>query len=469
MPFQHSSEHREVELRILERIKPKPEERREIEGRIGEFVELVRGVLRERGLDALVTIQGSFAHDTWLSGDRDVDVFVLFPEGWTDEELKGKGFDALLEAARRAGNYQLRYAQHPYIRVKLGELEIDLVPGFNIKSPDSIRTAVDRTPFHTNYLNSVLTDEMRNEIRLLKKFMKAIGVYGAEIRTRGFSGYAAELLVVHYKGFGKVLEAASEWRIPVFVDLLNKRELFNSLRRKYPDSCIYIPDPVDPQRNVTANVSTRSLSTFILAARCYLRSPSEDFFTRAPLHDIDLLREVNTRTFVIVEYELPSPLPPDVLWGEIFRIKGAVTNLLKTLGLDVYDASAWTDEGTYAVVILELAMPHLPRYKLYEGPGVDVEERSADFIKKHLASSHMTWIDEDGRLKSIALRAEVDPVEILSKRSNEYSVAPHFRSLTPKVSLLDERKLDELLRRGAREWIYEFITKTPHWMEKCIS
>lgn len=465
----HSQKHRDIELKVLERIRPKTEEREEIKGRIREFMKLVEDVLRERGLEAQVTVQGSFAHDTWLSGDRDVDVFVLFPESWTEEELKGKGFDALLEAAKRAGNYQLRFAQHPYIRVKLGDLEIDLVPGFNVMSPERVRTAVDRTPFHTKYLNSVLTEEMKDEVRLLKKFMKAIGVYGAEIRVRGFSGYAAELLIAHYKNFGGVLEAASRWRIPVFVDILNKRELFNALRKKYPDSCIYIPDPVDPMRNVTANVSAKSLATFILAARCYLRNPSEVFFAKAPPRDIDIAREINTRTFIVIEYELPSQLPPDVLWGEVLRVKGAVVNLLRTLGLEVYDASAWTDEKNYAAVLLELATPHLPRYKLYEGPSVDIEERSTDFIKKHLASSHMVWIDEEGGLKSIAPRAEVDPLKILAKRSGEYGVAPHFRNLTPNISVLDERKLNELFERGAREWVYEFITKTPHWMEKCIS
>jgi tRNA adenylyltransferase (EC 2.7.7.25) len=52
---------------------------------------------------------------------------------------------------------------------------------------------------------SNLHREQKDEVRLLKKFMKGIGVYGAEIKVKGFSGYVAELLVYFYDSFRNVL------------------------------------------------------------------------------------------------------------------------------------------------------------------------------------------------------------------------------------------------------------------------
>ncbi|MBS7613865.1 hypothetical protein KEJ48_06465, partial [Candidatus Bathyarchaeota archaeon] len=42
------------------------------------------------------------------------------------------------------------------------------------------------------------------------KFAKGIGVYGADIKTGGFSGYLCELLIVSYGDFIKTVESASK-------------------------------------------------------------------------------------------------------------------------------------------------------------------------------------------------------------------------------------------------------------------
>jgi tRNA nucleotidyltransferase (CCA-adding enzyme) len=48
---------------------------------------------------------------------------------------------------------------------------------------------------------------MLGEVRLLKKFMKGTGVYGAEIKIGGFSGYLCELLILKYRSFAQTIEA----------------------------------------------------------------------------------------------------------------------------------------------------------------------------------------------------------------------------------------------------------------------
>lgn len=462
----------EVEKTVLEKITPREEEKKRVEEALRTVVEALRSVLRERGVEAEVTVQGSFAHDTWLSGDRDVDVFVLYPQAWSEEELRGKGFEIILEASRRLGNYQLRYAQHPYVRVRVGEVEADVVPGYKASSAKEVKTAVDRTPLHTAYVNSRLTDELRAGVRLLKRFMKGVGVYGAEVKTRGFSGYAAELLVIHYGGFRQVLAEASKWRPPVFVDTVGGgQQLYKSLRRRYPDSLLYMPDPVDPARNVAANVGARALYTFILAASCYLKNPSEEYFF--PRTTESCVEEVagaaKNRGVVAIEYALETPLPPDVIWGEAYRVRDAVVGLLATLGVEVYDADAWTDESRRAVILVETASILLPAYKLHRGPMPPEPERALDFLLKHLEKGDMVWVSWEGELRALSKRGVETVVELLRARWREYSVAPHFKDVEPSVYPVDGHGFKRLADMGASRWACNFISKTPSWMAKCIS
>jgi tRNA nucleotidyltransferase (CCA-adding enzyme) len=61
-------------------------------------------------------------------------------------------------------------------------------------------SATDRTPF-IHYVKKRLGKTLQDDVRLLKKFMQGIKVYGAEIKTGGFSGYLCELLILHYGSF----------------------------------------------------------------------------------------------------------------------------------------------------------------------------------------------------------------------------------------------------------------------------
>lgn len=463
----------ELELEVLSKIRPKREEYELIWSTYKQVASVLNRVLRERGVEVEVTVQGSVAHDTWLSGDRDIDIFVLFPEKWSKEDVEKRGFPALLDAAKEIGYYELRYAEHPYVRVRVGDVEVDVVPGLKLRDPSLAKTAVDRTPFHTKYLNSVLTDELRDHIRLLKKFMKIIGVYGAEVKTKGFSGYAVELLVVAHGGFREVLEAASRWKPPVFINTLGDRlsdDLVKALKSKYTDSCIYMPDPVDPLRNVTASVSLKSLATLIIASKCYLKNPDRLFFEETPELDLsELVEALRNRCVVFLIYNLREVLPPDVIWGEVQRVASRLTKILGVLGVRVIDYSAWTNEKSLGVVAIELESCTLWKYKHYRGPCiVHEDERIGNFIRKHAGRGFGPWITHEGCLDSLDTREEVSVIKILELKWGEYTVAPHLKEVKPTVEVAGEEAISKLVAEGAGKWLRDFVLKTPIWMEKCI-
>ena len=109
-------------------------------------------------------------------------------------------------------NPRLLYAEHPYVTIDFYQeefkIKIDIVLYFEldlefIKEKGPI-TAVDRSPWHGRFVRENLSDDQKNDVRLLKQFFKANHSYGdkSSVGKVGFIGYSAELLIYY---FGNIL------------------------------------------------------------------------------------------------------------------------------------------------------------------------------------------------------------------------------------------------------------------------
>ena len=129
-----------------------------------------------------VEFGGSYTKGTWLSKDADVDIFVRFKKSTSEEKFekisKKVGFDSL----KKFSPY-VRYSEHPYVEAKMKDTKINVVPFYDVKVGEW-KSAADRSPFHTKYMSKSLTQKMRNEVRILKTFLKSNGIYGAEIANK---------------------------------------------------------------------------------------------------------------------------------------------------------------------------------------------------------------------------------------------------------------------------------------------
>jgi len=181
---------------------------------------------------------------------------MMFPESLPRAELERIG----LKAGEDILHGERMFSEHPYTRGVFEGIEVDMVPCYHLDSTEKLQSAVDRTPFHTSYIKGKLDAEGCNQVRLLKKFMKGIGTYGAEQDSRGFSGYLCELLVVHYGSFRKVLEGALTWRKGMTISI-------DGCRGPKMSSPLVVYDPVDSRRNVSSAVHVDTMSTFIHAAK----------------------------------------------------------------------------------------------------------------------------------------------------------------------------------------------------------
>jgi len=337
---------------------------------------------------------GSYARNTWLRGNLEIDVFILFPEETPIEELERIG----LEIGKAVvDEYELRYAAHPYVHGKVFGVEVDVVPCYKLKSPDKIKSAVDRTPFHHDWLKDRIKGK-ENDVRLLKQFLKANGIYGAEYKVRGFSGYLCELLVVFYGSFLDVVKNAVKWTRDTVIDVPNGR-----VYRKKGGS-FFVVDPVDPKRNVAANLSLDNLAKFVQLCRDFLKKPSLDFFLPKEFDlDEDEFRREN-RVVVVVAFEKPDVVE-DNLYPQLEKACRVVVNNTREFQPMRFGFTA--DDRCY--LIFEFGVRELSRFYRHMGPIFEDEENVERFLKRN----EKVFI-ENGRFWAFKERKHVKPCDAVA-------------------------------------------------------
>ncbi|MFB6228176.1 MAG: nucleotidyltransferase domain-containing protein, partial [Halobacteriales archaeon] len=143
-----------VTERVLERVDPDADERERLEAITGTLLERTREAIADLPVEADPLRVGSTARNTWLAGERDIDLFVRFPADLPREKLEEYGL-AVGHAVLPEGREE--YAEHPYVTGTVEGFDVDLVPCHDVDSAREIESAVDRTPFHTTYVEERLT------------------------------------------------------------------------------------------------------------------------------------------------------------------------------------------------------------------------------------------------------------------------------------------------------------------------
>lgn len=416
-----------LEDEVLDAVRPTPEERERVWAVAQALLQELARRAKAANIPATPLLVGSVDKDTFLR-EPEIDAFVAFPPDTPREDLQRWGLELgqVLEAPER------RYAEHPYTRGRFRGVEAEVVPCYALDRPTDRMTAVDRTPFHSTYVKERMDPAQRDEVRLLKQFAEGIGIYGAEARVQGFSGYLCELLILRYGSLREVLEAAARWRPPV------RLELDREATRKFPEPLAFV-DPVDGRRNAASAVSGESLATFILAAKEYLRQPRRSFFfpalppTSSPE---DLVAAMGDRRTAILGVASAAPdLTEDVVWPQLRKAQQAVVAHLQELEFRVLKTHPFL-EGPEWVLLLELEAGELPPVRRHQGPPTWMGQ-AQDFLAKWEAAPERVagpYVEGDRLL--VDLRREVTRGAEALERG------------LPPLSL--GRNLDEGVRRGYR-------------------
>lgn len=365
-----------VTERVRERVDPGPEERERLAEVAATLIAHAESAVSECPVSADVLQVGSTARGTWLRGDHDIDVFVRFPPDLPREKLETYGLQigwSVIPDGRE------EFAEHPYVTGDREGFAVDIVPCYAVESANEIRSAVDRTPFHSEYVAARLDAALAGEVRLAKGFLKGIGIYGSNLKTKGFSGYLTELLVLEYGSFRAFIETAAEWRLPVELDPEDHSV------RSFDDPLVVI-DPTDPQRNVAAVCSPTNVARLIHHARTFRDDPDTDRFVPTdpdPLGKEEMKRELARRetTPVAVRFDAPE-LVDDQLYPQLERSLGGVRGELDRRGFDTLRAAAFADDS--AVLFIECEITDRPAIERHEGPPVYAGEHASHFYEEYM-------------------------------------------------------------------------------------
>jgi len=460
--------------KVIEKITPSNSERKKISLVIEKILSSLRELKKVYDVGYSIEVVGSYAKDTWLSGEADIDIFILFPPEIPENSLRYYGLTIARQAIERLGGKCFeRYATHPYVEAEIEGLVVDIVPAYKVPSPDKIISPVDRTPFHTRYVVSRINEKLKSEIRLLKRFMKGIGVYGAEIKVQGFSGYLAELLVIYYGSFCNVLKNALKWRPRrVFIDIEHfyKEKEKKKLLKIMPGAMIVI-DPVDKNRNVASALSIQKMCEFIAAAKEFLRKPSLDFFFPSRRHvAIDYVSSLlkNRGTDIIVILTKIPEMAEDVAWGQIYKSLDGLERLFKRFDFKVLSKGAWLSEKNDLFLLFELENARLPFIEKHYGP--PVTSKNADsFLKKYLGSPNTLagpYIEGD-RWIVFRKRKYTNAFNLIRERYQEARLGKHIlESLSENMKIIYGIEILKYLdNKDFREYFYNWLIKIPHWLK----
>ena len=366
-----------VAAAVLERVEPDDEERERLDAVVETLLDRTWEAVADLPVEAEPIHVGSTARDTWIAGDRDVDVFVRFPTDVRREDLEAYGL-AVGHEVLPDGHEE--YAEHPYVRGELSGFDVDLVPCYDVDAASEIRSAVDRTPFHSAYLAGRITPALAAEIRVFKQFLKGVSVYGSDLRTRGFSGYLTELLVLEHGGARETLSAVGDWHPPVRLDPEGHGT------RSFDDPLVVI-DPTDSGRNVAAVLSAENLARLQHHARAVLAEPTVDAFFPGAAQPIateavsEHLARRDTTPIALV-FDAPDAVEDD-LYPQLRRSLAGVGDELDRRGFDTFRRATWAgdldDPDARAVLFFELSVAERPAVERHDGPPVHVREHATEF------------------------------------------------------------------------------------------
>lgn len=341
---------------------------------------------------------GSYAKDTWLSKEADVDIFIKFKKSISDEKFteisKKIGFESM-----KKYNPYVRYSEHPYVEARIKKTRINVVPCYDVNLGEW-KSSADRSPFHTKFMQNTLTLKMRNEVRILKTFLKLIKIYGAEIAKQGFSGYVSEVLIINFGSFENVIKSIAK---------IQQNQIIGKTSKIF-ETPIVIIDPIDSNRNLAAAISNENIGKFILACRSFQNNSTLQFFKpkkiKSPINNLENVLVVK------FNFRIRSP---DIIWGQIKKASTSLTTQLELGGFNVLRNKAHLDGQNDAYLFFLMESTKIPKNYSKNGPEFFREDDCNNFISKNIGKTELMWINDDRKIISLERRRQNDVVKFMTE------------------------------------------------------
>ena len=358
---------------VLESIKPTRAEELKAKKIVSKFL----AKLNKRLVGGEAVVGGSFAKNTWLKGDHDIDIFVLFGKKQDTNKIS----EILEKTIKQVFLFVNKIAgSRDYFQIKYKGYLFELIPVLKIDNPEEALNIMDISPMHVSWVNKNINGK-EDDVRKLKMFMKAANCYGAESYIKGFSGYVLELLLAYYKTFSRLSKAAHKWTDKTIIDIerhYTRNEVLARLNQSKIQSPLIVVDPTWPERNAAAALSKESFEGFKKACLEYVKKPSTKFFD---MKKFDLKKELNRynpKDCFVLEMT-PSLSNRDIEGTKVLKIYEKIYRRLKDQGFEIRRSGWQFDEK--AVVWFVVKNGKLSRNEKHYGPPKKLEKAIEILVK----------------------------------------------------------------------------------------
>jgi len=347
---------------ILKKIKPSHEMTKEIKKLANEFIKKIK----IKGTKTV--LGGSLEKGTWLNGMHDIDIFVKF--NYKRFKSKSEKISDILEKNIKKLKTVRLHGSRDYFQVKKGRFTIEIVPILNIKKATQAVNITDISPLHAAWVKK---HKLQDEIRLTKVFAIAQHVYGAETHIRGFSGYVLEILTIYYGSFMKFIIGVAKWKKQTVIDPeKNLKNPLKELNESKIQSRLVLVDPVDKRRNAAAVLSAENYNKLILAAKSFLKNPSERYFK------VKEEKIPADATSVIIK---TSKGKADIIAGKLYSLFNKIKVQLELEGFKIKKAGFNCNER--AVFWFVFKAKRLSKYEEIRGPPLNLKKHVERFKARH--------------------------------------------------------------------------------------
>jgi tRNA nucleotidyltransferase (CCA-adding enzyme) len=240
---------------------------------------------------------------------------------------------------------------------------------------------------------------------------------------------------------------------------------------------LVVIDPVDPDRNLAAAVRDDKLWGFVAASRELGKNPGIWYFfpptsKRKTKAQFSKFLENQNRDIVAMSFDHPR-IVPDVLWGQLLKIEGSITELMTRQDFHPVRSMVWSDETQSSAVFVELESLTLPEVQLRKGPPVSKMDDSQGFLDRHLDARDTVrgpWIETDRWMvdkKRTILTIEQLMMGALKDSRLGLTIPEQLNnSFRKNVRILENKKILALLgREGFDQALSEFLAAKPTWLK----
>jgi tRNA nucleotidyltransferase (CCA-adding enzyme) len=410
---------------VLGKISPSRQEKKMVSEASSEFLKKISKGLK----GAKAVLGGSAAKGTWLSGTFDIDVFVCFDyKAFKDKSSK---LSDLLRRhlKKKFKKVAVMHGSRDYFKVKQGKFNFEVIPVLEISKAKQAMNIMDISPLHLAWVKRRINKKLADEVRLTKAFCRAQNIYGAESYILGFSGYACEVLTIHYGTFLKLVRAATKWKDKQVIDPerhLRRKCALKELNKSKIQGPLILVDPVQPNRNVTAALSKEKFGRFVKSAKTFLRRPSKKFFERSIISIEGLRKRAKGKRLIIIEAK-PVKGKEDIIGAKLLKALEFVNKELATNDFKVYSYGWSWEKKSKAIYWFILDKKSLNKKIIVSGPPLRKKEHACRFRKKH-----KKIFIRNRRIYAVENRLFVKPEKLIARLIKK----PYFRTKVKKAKCL---------------------------------